>query len=55
MLDQVQGVVEEVPPVENGKSRFGNPAFRTFYDLIHEVRSSIRCSLTAGDAYEREN
>lgn len=30
--------MRDTPPVENGKSRFGNPAFRTFYDRVNEVR-----------------
>lgn len=38
VLEQVEQVVESTPPVENGKSRFGNPAFRTFYDRVREVR-----------------
>jgi serine/threonine-protein phosphatase 2A activator len=26
--------VNEIPPVENSASRFGNPAFRAFYDKV---------------------
>jgi serine/threonine-protein phosphatase 2A activator len=37
-LDKVERIVADVPPVENGKSRFGNPAFRTFYDAVQSVR-----------------
>merc|ERR1711939_146323 len=34
VLEQVQAVADETPPVDNGNSRFGNPAFRTFYDKV---------------------
>lgn len=37
VLDKVECIVADVPPVENGKSRFGNPAFRTFYDAVQSV------------------
>mgnify|MGYP002172508291 CR=1 FL=1 len=37
-MDKVERIVADVPPVENGKSRFGNPAFRTFYDAVQSVR-----------------
>ncbi|KAG1449462.1 hypothetical protein G6F56_008634 [Rhizopus delemar] len=32
VLDVLIGWIQEIPPEENSKSRFGNPAFRTFYD-----------------------
>jgi len=38
ILNQVEKVARETPPVDNAASRFGNPAFRTFYDKIEEVR-----------------
>ncbi|KAF8965796.1 hypothetical protein BDZ97DRAFT_1811064 [Flammula alnicola] len=38
LLDQVEKIAKETPPVDNAASRFGNPAFRTFYDKISEVR-----------------
>ncbi|KAK4054252.1 Serine/threonine-protein phosphatase 2A activator 2 [Microbotryomycetes sp. JL201] len=34
ILDHVEQCVKETPPVDNGKSRFGNPAFKTFYDKV---------------------
>ncbi|GAA6054579.1 hypothetical protein JCM3770_000060 [Rhodotorula araucariae] len=34
VLDAVEGVYNETPPVDNGMSRFGNPAFRDFYDKV---------------------
>lgn len=39
ILEEVEKVANKTPPVENSASRFGNPAFRTFYDKVSEVRS----------------
>ncbi|CEG79247.1 Putative Peptidylprolyl isomerase [Rhizopus microsporus] len=36
ILDTISGWIDEIPPVENSKSRFGNPAFRTFYDRLEK-------------------
>ena len=36
VLETVQLVAEQTPPVDNAQSRFGNPAFRTFYDELAE-------------------
>ncbi|KAG2230664.1 hypothetical protein INT48_008005 [Thamnidium elegans] len=36
ILDTLLRWVNEIPPVENSKSRFGNPAFRTFYEKVKE-------------------
>ncbi|KAF7721633.1 Serine/threonine-protein phosphatase 2A activator 2 [Apophysomyces ossiformis] len=32
VLDTLTGWIAEIPPVENSKSRFGNPSFQVFYD-----------------------
>jgi len=40
LLDRVEELVADIPPVENKASRFGNPAFRTFYDRVLEVSSN---------------
>ncbi|KAJ8522060.1 hypothetical protein ONZ45_g1319 [Pleurotus djamor] len=32
ILKRVEDIAKDTPPVENAASRFGNPAFRTFYD-----------------------
>lgn len=45
VLEQVQAVADETPPVDNGNSRFGNPAFRTFYDKVVAV-SALQYLLT---------
>jgi len=37
LLSQVEKTAKETPPVDNAASRFGNPAFRTFYDKVSEV------------------
>ncbi|KAF8497407.1 Phosphotyrosyl phosphatase activator [Russula emetica] len=34
VLDRVEALAKETPPVDNATSRFGNPAFRTFYDKV---------------------
>ena len=39
VLDRVSESAKSIPPVDNKASRFGNPAFRTFYDKVQEVRS----------------
>lgn len=38
ILEKVQEVAVNTPPVNNSGSRFGNPAFKTFYDKVAEVR-----------------
>ena len=37
ILEQVEGIARQTPPIDNKASRFGNPAFRTFYDEIEKV------------------
>jgi len=39
VLNSVEKTARETPPIDNAASRFGNPAFRTFYDKIQEVSS----------------
>jgi len=41
ILDRVEKIANDTPPVENSASRFGNPAFRTFYDAVAEVRRCL--------------
>ncbi|KAI0942999.1 Serine/threonine-protein phosphatase 2A activator 2 [Taiwanofungus camphoratus] len=45
VLDQVEEIVKEVPPLDNKASRFGNPAFRTFYDKVSEAAPSLHSSI----------
>jgi serine/threonine-protein phosphatase 2A activator len=37
ILDRVEQIAKETPPIDNSGSRFGNPAFRTFYDKVGDV------------------
>jgi serine/threonine-protein phosphatase 2A activator len=37
MLDRVEELAKTTPPVDNKASRFGNPAFKSFYDKVQEV------------------
>ena len=41
MLERVLEMANSIPPVDNKASRFGNPAFRTFYDKVQEVSCAI--------------
>ncbi|KAH7918064.1 Phosphotyrosyl phosphatase activator [Leucogyrophana mollusca] len=50
ILDQVYNAAKAIPPVENKASRFGNPAFRTFYDKVLELAPSLHASLPNFDA-----
>ncbi|KAH8097092.1 Phosphotyrosyl phosphatase activator [Cristinia sonorae] len=45
VLQRVQDLVAEIPPVDNKASRFGNPAFRTFYDRVSEISPSLHASI----------
>ncbi|EJD51948.1 Phosphotyrosyl phosphatase activator [Auricularia subglabra TFB-10046 SS5] len=45
VLDDVDRLVDATPPVDNAGSRFGNPAFRSFYDKVHELAPSCHESL----------
>jgi len=38
VLEAVEQLYHDTPPVDNGGSRFGNPAFRDFYDKVASVR-----------------
>ena len=46
VLERVLETANSIPPVDNKASRFGNPAFRTFYDKVQEVRLSPICCYT---------
>lgn len=41
VLEQVESIVAQTPPIDNKASRFGNPAFRTFYDKVEKVNHSL--------------
>ncbi|KZT04953.1 Phosphotyrosyl phosphatase activator [Laetiporus sulphureus 93-53] len=45
VLDEVEKIAKATPPVDNKASRFGNPAFRTFYDKVAEAAPSLHTKL----------
>jgi serine/threonine-protein phosphatase 2A activator len=45
ILSQISSLVELCPPVDNALSRFGNPAFRTFYDQVVAESSRLHASI----------
>ncbi|KAJ7287471.1 Phosphotyrosyl phosphatase activator [Mycena rebaudengoi] len=45
VLDAVDETARVNPPVENAASRFGNPAFRTFYDRVAEISPELHATL----------
>ncbi|KAI5982659.1 Phosphotyrosyl phosphatase activator [Pisolithus albus] len=45
VLDKVEDVVKDTPPMDNKASRFGNPAFRMFYDKVVDLAPSLHASL----------
>ncbi|KAK4683947.1 serine/threonine-protein phosphatase 2A activator, partial [Tremellales sp. Uapishka_1] len=49
ILDSVLSLAKSVPPVDNSLSRFGNPAFKTFYDRLGAVSSEWHASIPGLD------
>ncbi|KAN0136948.1 hypothetical protein V8E53_005389 [Lactarius tabidus] len=47
VLDRVEALAKETPPVDNATSRFGNPAFKTFYDKVQQAAPQLHESLPA--------
>lgn len=41
VLEQVESIATQTPPIDNKASRFGNPAFRTFHDEVEKVNHSL--------------
>ncbi|KAI9632281.1 putative Phosphotyrosyl phosphatase activator, partial [Dioszegia hungarica] len=50
ILDQVLDIAHRTPPVDNKLSRFGNPAFKTFYDKVGEASTSMHRGLVPDEA-----
>ncbi|CAG8558933.1 2904_t:CDS:2 [Dentiscutata erythropus] len=46
ILDTVNTYCTEIPPVNNEKSRFGNPAFRDFYDRVTSTAFELHENLS---------
>jgi len=45
ILERVESIANNTPPVHNDASRFGNPAFKTFYDKVQEALPSLHTSI----------
>lgn len=45
VLEKVEETARGIPPVDNKASRFGNPAFRTFYDKVQELAPELHTTL----------
>jgi len=45
VLEEIAQIAKDIPPVDNAASRFGNPAFRTFYDKVSEISPSLHALL----------
>ncbi|KAI0027841.1 Phosphotyrosyl phosphatase activator [Vararia minispora EC-137] len=45
IIARVEAITHDTPPVDNSSSRFGNPAFRTFYDRVQSESHAIHESL----------
>ncbi|KAI6161892.1 Phosphotyrosyl phosphatase activator [Pisolithus thermaeus] len=45
ILDKAEDVVKDTPPMDNKASRFGNPAFRIFYDKVGDLTHSLHATL----------
>ncbi|KAI6020278.1 hypothetical protein BKA83DRAFT_4127026 [Pisolithus microcarpus] len=45
VLDKIEDVVKDTPPTDNKASRFGNPAFRMFYDKVVDLAPSLHATL----------
>lgn len=41
MLDSIETLVKDTPPADNSTSRFGNPAFKTFYDKVQAAARGL--------------
>jgi serine/threonine-protein phosphatase 2A activator len=41
ILKVINNLIEEIPPLEVGLSRFGNPSFRTWLDKVQEIISDL--------------
>ncbi|KAI9014517.1 hypothetical protein CLU79DRAFT_805614 [Phycomyces nitens] len=48
--DQLSQWVSDIPPVENSKSRFGNPSFRVFYDKVQDNLNDLMGRLVEEEA-----
>lgn len=45
VLDSVALIAKQTPAVDNSGSRFGNPAFKSFYDKVKDVSRFSRITI----------
>ncbi|PBK82828.1 Phosphotyrosyl phosphatase activator [Armillaria gallica] len=45
VLETIESIAKDTPPVENSASRFGNPAFRTFYDKVTDASTTLHTKI----------
>lgn len=45
ILEKIKGIADLYPPVDNKASRFGNPAFRQFYDQLSQQSEKLHDSI----------
>ncbi|KIM28183.1 hypothetical protein M408DRAFT_144083 [Serendipita vermifera MAFF 305830] len=45
ILDSVTSIAKETPAVDNSGSRFGNPAFRSFYDKVKTASAALHSKI----------
>jgi serine/threonine-protein phosphatase 2A activator len=45
ILDAVLAIAKATPPVDNKLSRFGNPAFKDFYDRVAEAATQLHSTV----------
>ncbi|KPV77872.1 uncharacterized protein RHOBADRAFT_51672 [Rhodotorula graminis WP1] len=50
VLEAVEQLYHDTPPVDNGGSRFGNPAFRDFYDKVASSTAELHAEVPGLDA-----
>ncbi|KAI9014841.1 Phosphotyrosyl phosphatase activator [Gaertneriomyces semiglobifer] len=54
LLDKLDAWVKDIPPIENTKSRFGNPAFQTWHDRLAENAETLTNEVIHDEAAAKE-
>lgn len=55
ILASVEQIAQDTPPVDNAKSRFGNPAFKEFYDQLVSRSPTLHAQIPGLQADQIEN
>ncbi|KAN0081261.1 hypothetical protein V8E55_008885 [Tylopilus felleus] len=50
IMDQVEGIARQTPPIDKKSSRFGNPAFRASYDEVETQAPTLHAELGVSEA-----